>query len=149
MIVTSLLALLLSLQPGASVEDLRWLSGCWEFTTGSRTVTEYWLPPKGGTMLGLSRTVSGGRTVEWEFVLLRAGTNGLEYVARPSGQAEAVFTSTSVRADEVVFENPAHDFPQRITYRRTSEGLSATIGGTMKQQARNIEFRYTPADCSR
>ena len=26
---------------------------------------------------------------------------------------------------EVVFENPTHDFPQRITYRATESGLSA------------------------
>ena len=29
-----------------------------------RTVTEIWMPPAGGTMLGMSRTVLGEKTVE-------------------------------------------------------------------------------------
>jgi hypothetical protein len=128
-----------------SVSDLGWLSGCWEYSAGSRNVTEFWLPPDGGTMMGLSRTVSGGKTVEHEFLLLRVGPRGIEYVARPSGQAEAVFTATKVGADEVVFENPAHDFPTRITYRKTGSGVVATIDGMVKGKPRAIDFRYAPA----
>jgi hypothetical protein len=129
----------------SSVVDLAWLSGCWQYGAGSRTVTEFWLPPDGGTMLGLSRTVSGGKTVEHEFLLLRIGARGVEYVARPSGQAEAIFTATKVGADEVVFENPAHDFPTRITYRKTTGGVVATIDGLVKGKPRAVEFRYSPA----
>jgi hypothetical protein len=129
----------------SSVGDLAWLSGCWQYSADSRTVTEFWLPPDGGTMLGLSRTVSGGKTVEHEFLLLRVGGRGLEYVARPSGQAEAVFTATKVGSDEVVFENPAHDFPTRITYRKTTGGVVATIDGLVKGKPRAIDFRYSPA----
>jgi hypothetical protein len=134
----------------SSVADLAWLSGCWRYSAGSRTITEFWLPPDGGTMLGLSRTVSGAKTVEHEFLLLRVGPRGIEYVARPSGQAEAVFTATKVGADEVVFENPSHDFPTRITYRKTDGGVAATIDGVVKGKPRAVEFRYSAATaCSR
>ena len=145
-----LAATIASQSASASVADLVWLSGCWQYSAGSRTVTEFWLPPDGGTMLGLSRTVSGGKTVEHEFLLLRVGPRGIEYVARPSGQAEAVFTATKVGADEVVFENPAHDFPTRITYRKTGSGVVATIDGMVKGQPRAIDFRYAAATaCAR
>jgi hypothetical protein len=140
-----LAATMVSQAVSSSVGDLAWLSGCWQYSAGSRTVTEFWLPPDGGTMLGLSRTVSGGKTVEHEFLLLRVGGRGVEYVARPSGQAEAVFTATKVGSDEVVFENPAHDFPTRITYRKTSGGVVATIDGLVKGKPRAIDFRYSPA----
>jgi Domain of unknown function (DUF6265) len=130
--------------------DLEWLAGCWQYTAGSRTVTEFWLPADGGTMLGLSRTVSGGKTLEHEFLLLRSGPRGIEYVARPSGQTEAVFIATRMAAGEVVFENPAHDFPTRITYRRADAGLMATIDGTVKGKPRAIDFRYVAATaCTR
>ena len=134
---------------GNTVADLAWLSGCWQYTAGSRTITEYWLPPDGGTMLGLSRTVSGGQTLEHEFLLLRVGARGIEYVAKPSGQAEAVFTATKVGPGEVVFENPTHDFPTRITYRKTDGGVVATIDGMMKGKPRTIDFRYVAAICTR
>ena len=139
-----LLAAMLASQPASGVvADLGWLSGCWQYAAGAQTVTEFWMPPDGGTMLGLSRTVSGGETVEHEFLMLRVGPGGVEYVATPSGQSEAVFIATKVGAEEAVFENPSHDFPTRITYRKTDGGLVATIDGTIKDKPRAIEFRYS------
>src|SRR5215471_17653169 len=119
----SILSLVLALvaafpfQPAKpAAEDVGWLSGCWGFTRNGRHVIEQWTPPEGGTLVGLSRTVANGRTTEYEFLLIRAGAGGLEYVAKPSGQAEAIFTSTRVTSTDVVFENPAHDFPKKIQY---------------------------------
>ena len=54
-----------------------------------------------------------------------------------------------VAPQEIVFENPAHDFPTRISYRKVDAGLVATIDGMIKGKPRAIEFRYTSADCSR
>ena len=40
------------------------------------------------------------------------------------------FKLTSLTATEAIFENPAHDFPKRIIYRKTGEdGLTASIDG--------------------
>ncbi len=140
-----LAAAIASQSASGGVADLGWLSGCWQYAAGARIVTEFWLPPDSGTMLGLSRTVAGGKTVEHEFLLLRIGPRGIEYVAKPSGQAEAVFTATKVGPGEAVFENPAHDFPTRITYRKTDSGLVATIGGTIEGRVSTIDFRYSAA----
>jgi hypothetical protein len=148
MLPTIAITLLLALQ-GHSVEDAAWLTGCWKTTVGTRAVTELWLPPDGGTMIGLSRTVSRGKTVEYEFIVLRSGTRGLEYVAKPSGQPEAVFTATTVSRDELILENPQHDFPTRIGYRRTREGLTATVSGAVAGKPRSVEFKYVAGDCSR
>jgi hypothetical protein len=130
-----------------SVRDIGWIRGCWSLTEQGRSVTEHWMPPDGGTMLGMSRTVKAGRTSEYEFLLIREGARGLEYVAKPSGQAEAVFTATRVTTDEVVFENPAHDFPTRIAYRKRDDGLTAMVGGTLNGKPRTIEFAYKTAAC--
>jgi len=150
MLLSFLIAVLATPQGSRpAVTDAAWLAGCWTMTRGSRSVTEHWLPPDGGTMIGVSRTVSGGKTVEYEFLLIRQGPGGLEYVAKPSRQPEAVFTSTRVKPGELVFENPEHDFPTRITYRRQEGGLLATIGGAVDAKPRSIEFRYTAADCTK
>jgi Domain of unknown function (DUF6265) len=129
------------------VKDVSWISGCWESSRGGRHIVEQWTPPEGGTMLGMSRTVVNGKTSEYEFLMIREGTNGLEYVARPSGQPEATFTAVRLSADEVVFENPAHDFPTRIIYRRQAPGLTAAIEGSANGQPRRIDFPYTKAAC--
>ena len=87
------------------------------------------MSPAGGTMLGMSRTVSQGRTVEYEFLLLRTEPNGdINYVAKPSGQKETAFKLIRVSATEAVFENPQHDFPQRIIYTlKDGKNLTAVI----------------------
>jgi hypothetical protein len=116
-------------------------------TRNTRHVTEHWLPVEGGTMIGVSRTVDNGRTTEWEFLIIREGAKGLEYVSRPSGQPEATFTAATLSATEVVFENAAHDFPKKIGYKRQSDSLTAWIEGPMNGQTRKIEFPYKRAAC--
>ena len=139
-----LVALVTLLPPAPTVQDLKWLAGCWEFTRAGRHVTEQWMAPEGGTLIGMSRTVANGKTGEYEFLLVREGARGLEYVAKPSGQAEATFASVRVSANEVVFEDPAHDFPTRISYQLQSDGhLTAAIEGTMNGQSRRLEYPYT------
>jgi hypothetical protein len=136
------------MQPSKPVpEDVAWLSGCWAFTRNGRHVVENWTPVEGGTLIGVSRTVTGGKTVEYEFLLIRSGPTGLEYVAKPSGQAEATFTATKATATDVVFENPAHDFPTRILYSRDGDTLLAAVEGPRNGQTRRIEYPYVRTEC--
>jgi hypothetical protein len=128
------------------------LSGCWEAIGGEAGSGETWLPPAGGTMFGVSRTVKNGRTVAYEFMQIRAGTDGSTvFVARPSGQPEATFVLAAQGAGEVVFENPQHDFPQRVIYRLHRAGdeqrLLGRIEGLRQGVARAIDFPYRRVPC--
>ena len=98
-------------------------------------------------MVGLSRTVRGDELVTYELVVIRERGDRLVYVAHPSGQPSAEFLSTSLSEGSVVFENPGHDFPQRIGYRRQGPSLGAWIEGTKDGQARRVEFPYRRAAC--
>jgi hypothetical protein len=147
--MTIVFALLAGSLQGAvpRANDLAWMSGCWDLNRNGRHVSETWMPAEGGTLLGMSRTVASGKTLEWEFMLIREAPAGLEYVAKPSGQPEAVFTTRQASPVEVVFENPAHDFPKRIMYKRDGDVLSAAIEGAMNGQNRRVEFVYRKAAC--
>jgi hypothetical protein len=92
----------------------------------------------------MSRTVAQGRTVEYEFLLLRLDSAGdIFYVAKPSGQPEASFKLIRATATEAVFENPQHDFPQRISYTLKPDGtLLAAIEGQKDGKTRRVEFPY-------
>jgi hypothetical protein len=81
---------------GSGVADLAWLQGCWAMVAGERTVEEHWMGPRGGTMLGVGRTVQAGRLVEHEFLIIRDDGARLVYEARPSGQAMATFPARVV-----------------------------------------------------
>jgi hypothetical protein len=131
----------------AGVERLAWLQGCWEGGSADETVEEFWAPPRGGSMVGMSRTVRGGELAGYELVVVRERDDRLVYIAHPSGQASAEFLSTSLSASRAIFENPQHDFPQRIGYERTGARLQAWIEGTKDGHTRRIEFPYRRAAC--
>jgi hypothetical protein len=119
------------------LDDVRWLQGCWELTRGASRVVEKWTPPDGNMMLGESRMTSNG--VERESEKLRLFTRGdtLVYEATPSRQQMTEFRTTAWKGEEIVFANPAHDFPQRIVYRgwgpipcSPGSKATATVAGT-------------------
>ena len=125
---------------------LAWLQGCWAAEGAERGSGEHWMAPAGGTMLGMSRTVRQGRTVEHEFMRIAQGADGrLAFIAQPSGQPQAVFPLARQDGDSAVFENPAHDFPQRIIYRRVGDsGLHARIEG----EGKGIDFPMSRTSCT-
>jgi hypothetical protein len=147
---TADLALGAALAPPTSTADLVFMAGCWELEGNGRKTEEHWLAPAGGSLMGVSRTVAGGKTVEYEFLQIRDLPEGLTYIAKPSRQPEARFTAVSRSGDDIVFENPTHEFPQRIRYRRAAkDGLHARIEGTMNGKVTGIDFAYTRAACTR
>jgi len=130
------------------IARLEWLTGCWERRAGTHLVEEQWMAPRGGTMLGMSRTVRGDTLVEYEQVRIFERGGKLVYAAHPSGQPPAEFVSVEVGDSVVVFENPKHDFPQRILYCRVGlDSLVARVEGTSRGRKRSVEFPYVHIAC--
>jgi hypothetical protein len=132
--------------PFASVA---WLAGCWAQQGREAGSVEQWTAPAGGLMLGMARIIKNGRVVEFEFMQMRADADGkLNYIAQPQGRPPTTFKLLSEGEAEAVFENPAHDFPQRVSYRRTApDRLVARIEGEMNGKARGIDFAMQRAAC--
>src|SRR5262245_7548668 len=135
-------------QPAGTTADLKFMTGCWAFEANGRKVEEHWLAPAGESLIGVSRTVKGGKTTEYEFLQIRDLPEGLTYIAKPSNQPEAKFVLSSRTGNEVVFENPAHDFPQRIRYRLEGDTLRARIEGTLGGKPRAVDFPYARTGCT-
>jgi hypothetical protein len=134
--------------PPAPLDAFSWLAGCWAGGSGTRQVEEQWMQPRGGIMLGVGRTIVDGVAREHEFLLLRADGSDIFYVARPSGQQEASFKLIEMKDGAATFENPAHDFPQRIIYRRSADGsLVARIEGVRNGQPRGSDFPFKRVAC--
>ncbi|MBC7788762.1 MAG: hypothetical protein H7Z74_02340 [Anaerolineae bacterium] len=130
------------------INRLSWLAGCWEWKAGARHGEEQWMKPRGGTMLGMSRTVRNDSTIEFEFVRIEEKDGRLHYVASPSGQTGATFSSIVLTDTTVVFANPAHDFPQRILYTLRGDSLRARIEGTRNGSVRGVDFPMQKVACA-
>lgn len=141
--------LALSLSARADISQLRWMAGCW-LQDGSETGSvEQWTAPAGGSMLGMNRIVSGGKTTAFEFLRIVEEEDGwIGLVASPSGQETARFELISMSANKVIFENKEHDFPQRIIYLLDSEGnLLGRIEGILDGMERAADFPMTRTKC--
>ncbi|HVT34714.1 MAG TPA: DUF6265 family protein [Nevskiaceae bacterium] len=135
--LTMTLALLLAASAAADdgparVTQLQWMTGCWGFSGSGSSYEEVWLAPTGNSMLGLSRRISDDNyTREFEFLrVVTSGGGGFDYVAQPQGQPPTKFNMLELKGTRVVFENPDHDFPQRIIYEfHAPDQLNARIEG--------------------
>jgi hypothetical protein len=135
-------------QDAPRVAQVAWIAGCWEQSAGARLIEEQWMRPRAGLMLGVSRTVVGDSLREYEQVALFQRGEHLVYAATPARQAPAEFASTAVSDSAVTFENPAHDFPQRIIYRRRgADSLIARVEGMRGGQLRGRDFAYRRVPC--
>jgi len=135
-----------------SVAALGWLDGCWAGTVNQRDFREQWSPLRGGMLLGAGSTVYQGKTQSYEYLRIEARADGVYYVALPSGQRETGFKLVSIAADDkdsiFTFANPDNDFPQRIVYRRGTEGwLYATIEGKLKGEDRKVIYPLRRVGC--
>lgn len=133
----------------APVDQLRWLAGCWEQREGARITHEQWMLPAGNLMLGSSRTVVRDTVRATEVLRIESRGGVATYVALPSGQRETAFAASSISDSMVVFANPAHDFPQRISYRRLgADSLVARIEGSRNGQMRSVDFPMRRVSCT-
>lgn len=119
--------------PKRDLGRLSFMVGCWKSADGVNL--EQWSPPEGGIMFGYATTTRDGALVTWEQSRVDIRPNLATYTASPEGQRPTVFTEVRdplalVAPNTVTFENPGHDYPQRITYRGSENGLAATISMT-------------------
>jgi hypothetical protein len=137
-------------QSTSRLSDLGWMAGCWEMNNEKRgmLITEMWMRPSGDAMLGVGRTMKAGKLIDFEFLRIVEDANGIAYVSRPSGNKEdTAFKLIKSASGEVVFENPTHDFPQRIIYKRNGEKMTARIEGTTDGKLKGVDFNYVRARC--
>jgi hypothetical protein len=131
----------------ATIAQVGWLAGSWEAPMGSGTFEEHWTKPAGGSLVGMGRLLMTDRTAMIEFMKITETKDGLVMgvtQCQPEPKPEVPFTCTKADKDECVWENPKHDFPTKITYRREKDGaMTARIEGP--GGANPVDFRFKAA----
>jgi hypothetical protein len=132
-----------------SLSRISWMIGCRAGIEAAPGTIERWTSD-GAEMHGISESgaVPDRRVLErMTIAVTKDGT--LEFTASPRGQDTATFTMTGLTDDEIVFENPDHDFPQRLIYRLISESeLLGRIEGDIDGQERSVDFPMRRVPCT-
>jgi len=135
--------------PPGPLEPLRFLTGCWRGPSGKdQVVEEHYTSPSANLMLGMARYTRNGVATSYEFYTISARDSALVFTPRLEGQAPVPFPLAKLDREAVVWENPEHDFPRRIAYRRVpGDSLVARIegpgpdGGTASEEWRMARAR--------
>lgn len=141
------------------LDQLAWLRGCWSGNVNRRAFDEQWLPARGGMMVGASHTTlqnrkeaNAVRTEDFTYLRLEVRSDGVYYVAIPSGTKELSFKLTDVANDKgaliFTFSRPTEGFPQRIIYHRTEGGmLFAQVEGKIDGKDDKVIYPMQHVDC--
>ena len=115
------------------MERFAWLEGTW---TGEPengvTTTEQWSIAE-DRLTGLALRSDDPEPQERLEILAIDGV--VVYRAHPRGQPSHDFPLTGSDASSATFADPAHDFPQHLTYRRTGETLEINAEGVVDGEA--------------
>jgi len=114
----------------ADIADLGWMAGAWATEAKGpavRWTEERWSPPRAGVMLGTGLSGREDKAASYEFMRIAVDEKGeIAFWGSPQGATPVPFRLESAWEGQAVFVNPAHDYPQRIVYRRTGRGMTAT-----------------------
>ena len=126
------------------IENASWLIGKWENISNDGNGFESWVKINDSLYSGESYFIKGKDTLSTEFIKLEQLLGALYYiptVSNQNGSQPVSFKLSSYDKDHLIFENPSHDFPQKITYSQiNSDSLLAEISGMYKGIPRVEKF---------
>ena len=115
------------------LEEAKWLIGSWGNSTKEGDLTESWNQLNDSTLSGKTTFITGKDTLFTETIEITQVNDSLLYNTKVSNQNEektVSFKAVALTKNQIVFENPKHDFPQKIAYTKiSSDSLVAKISG--------------------
>lgn len=127
------------------LNKMKWIQGHWEQKLPQGLLVENWKIENDSTYNGETYFITPKDTVHYETIELVQKEDELLYRAIVTGQNNdqpVEFKLTSENDKVFDFENPTHDYPQKITYKKLdATQLTATISG--RQQGKSSQESYT------
>lgn len=128
----------------AQLEKANWLIGSWGHTSPQGTLAENWKRVNDSAFKGEGFFIVNNDTVFAEYIDLIETKGKLTFtvsVPAQNNEKPVPFGMTSISENNIVFENPKHDYPAKITYNKiTNDSLVAVISGVQKGKPANETF---------
>ncbi|MBX2959595.1 MAG: hypothetical protein KF732_06515 [Flavobacteriales bacterium] len=131
-----LLATACSQKPTVTIADLDWIIGTRSSQQDQMLIYESWSKTSDELLTGKSYYTENGDTMLLETIEIKQIDGELFYCPAVSNQNEGKaieFKLTSKNPNELVFENPKHDFPKKIVYIQEGNNINAWIEGDGKK----------------
>lgn len=126
------------------IKAARWILGNWENKTADGNLSETWKKVNDSTFHGQSYFIKEKDTLHFESITLQQKGEELSYSATVKGQNNeepVTFKLTNSTDTQMVFENPKHDYPQKISYTQINDdSLVAEISGTLEGKPSSEKF---------
>jgi len=132
----------------SSLTDLRWLLGEWIAGGEHTTFHESWIESTPQTFegAGIERSKTDGAVKGQEALRLVEMAGGLFYVSKVThNELPIAFRLTGCDGGTYVFDNPAHNFPRRLEYRREGDGRLVVRVSDGGDQGFTLDFRRAAA----
>jgi len=128
----------------SDLEKLEWIVGTWQRETSRGTMFEDWKVANDTLWQGKAFRLTEGDTLIIERLSLEIMRDEIFYVpVVPHNEGAVYFRMIEQSPEKVVFENPEHDFPQRIIYMKISDdSLHARIEGINEGVDSAVDFYY-------
>lgn len=129
-------------QNNADMQKLLWIVDKWVSQSENSTSYEHWEKTNETLYTGGSETIKNGDTVFAEKLKIELIEGKVYYIADVAhNPAPVKFLLTEVNDNSAIFENPDHDFPQKITYINENGILHAVIEGPGKDgKTKKVDF---------
>jgi hypothetical protein len=121
-----------------------WLAGAWLMCGRGQEISETWVGEGSGVLVGVGLTRGANGRVSFEHMRIAPNAAGVvSFYGSPDGAAATEFPSVSQGERRIVFENLAHDFPQRVIYAREGRTLTARVEDAAGENG--MQWRYRRA----
>jgi len=148
--ISACIAILTLAQENKILKQLEPLKGTWKGGKGTNVFYETWRTDDNRMMSGMSYKLKGTDTIVFEWTKIIVSGSDLSYVAKVKNQnqgKEVAFKLVSHSNKTFVFENPEHDFPQRVIYQLiSSDSLHAWIEGKYQGKESREDYYYQRVD---
>ena len=121
-----------------------WLLGNWENKSDEGDLLETWKKVNDSLYDGESYFIKGKDTLHFEKIQMKQKGEALYYIATIKGQNNdkpVTFKHNDTIEKQLVFENPKHDYPQRIVYSQmTKDSIIIQISGIQQGKPSSERF---------
>ena len=128
----------------SDLQKLKWLTGRWENEMGGIKTVEIWQQKPGNSFLVKGFMLENADTIFSEQITVAAKRGNIYYTVSIPDQNNGkpiAFKLTENTKNKAVFENPEHDFPQKISYWQTAaDTVQISIEGVVKGKRKQEKY---------